>query len=74
PAAEVLTAARSAAADTAIAPGSRVLSTREWRTAAGVTANLLAPLVVGAGLVWVAHPAGDPARRAQTERATLILT
>ncbi|MGC4934588.1 TIGR03089 family protein [Gordonia sp. DT30] len=71
---DVLAAARSAAAESAISGGSRVLSTREWRSAAGIVGNLLAPLAVGAGLVWVAHPSGVQAERAVTERAGIVLS
>lgn len=71
---EVLGQARSAAAREAIVAGARVLSTREWRSSTGVVENFLAPLVVGAGLVWVAHPSGDQAARALTEHAGIVLT
>jgi hypothetical protein len=36
--------------------------------------TLLAPLVTGAGVVWVRHPAEDGwDRRAEQERATAVL-
>ncbi|MFT3899577.1 MAG: TIGR03089 family protein [Gordonia sp. (in: high G+C Gram-positive bacteria)] len=71
---DVLAAARTAAATAGIAAGDRVLSTRPWRDADDITANLLGPLVAGASLVAVAHP--DEAKladRTATERATLTL-
>ncbi|MGV9713481.1 TIGR03089 family protein [Gordonia sp. NPDC003424] len=73
--AEVVAAARAAAADDGVAAGARVLSTRPWRTAHDIVANLVAPLVVGASLVTVSH--ADAARLvdlAQTERVTTTLT
>ncbi|MGV9824530.1 TIGR03089 family protein [Gordonia sp. NPDC003429] len=71
---EIVADARAAAADSGIAPGSRVFSTREWHTHDGVVANLLAPLSVGASLVWVA-PADttDLAARAAAEKADVVL-
>ncbi|NDK91499.1 TIGR03089 family protein [Gordonia desulfuricans] len=68
----VLTQARSAAQTAGLEPGGRVLSTREWRSAAGIVADLLGPLATGTGLVWVAHPSGPQDRRAETERAVLL--
>ncbi|MGV9673534.1 MULTISPECIES: TIGR03089 family protein [unclassified Gordonia (in: high G+C Gram-positive bacteria)] len=69
----VLASAAAAARAAGITAGSRVLSTREWHTADGVIANFLAPLVVGAGLVWVAHPDDDQSTRIRTEHATVVL-
>lgn len=73
---DVLGEASAAAERSGIPRGGRVLSVREWHTPDGVVANLLAPLVVGAGLVWVGHPASadDVARRAATEKADIVLT
>ncbi|QKT06803.1 TIGR03089 family protein [Gordonia sp. X0973] len=71
---DVLDAGRSAAAADGVTAGSRVLSTRAWRDGEAIVANLLAPLVTGAGLVVVAH--ADEAKlaaRAESERAVLIL-
>ncbi|MFT4201817.1 TIGR03089 family protein [Gordonia sp. (in: high G+C Gram-positive bacteria)] len=74
PVADVLARAREAAAAAGIADGDRVLSTRGWRGADEIVAHLLAPLVVGASLVAVAHP-DDAAltARAESERASLTL-
>ncbi|MCF8606598.1 TIGR03089 family protein [Gordonia sp. HY442] len=36
-----------------VQPGQRVVSTRPWHTADTIAANLLAPLLAGAALVWV---------------------
>ncbi|MFZ2512238.1 MAG: TIGR03089 family protein, partial [Gordonia sp. (in: high G+C Gram-positive bacteria)] len=73
--AAVLGAARAAAEVDGMRPGLRVLSTRRWRTADEVTANLLGPLLSGAALVWV-DPAGghDLAAIAATEHTDLTLT
>lgn len=72
--ADVLAAARQAAAAQGVAAGGRVLSARPWRTADDVIAHLLAPLAVGAALVW-ADPAADPdlAAIAETEHTDLTL-
>ncbi|WHU45315.1 TIGR03089 family protein [Gordonia sp. L191] len=71
---EVLDAAHAAAAGAGIRPGGRVLSTLEWASATGIVDHFLAPLSVGAGLVWVANPDGDQSARAATERAEFVLT
>ncbi|GAA1481818.1 TIGR03089 family protein [Gordonia sinesedis] len=74
--ADVLAEARAAADRDGISPGSRVLSVREWHTAAGITANLVAPFAVGAALVWVRHPASldDLRHRAEVEKTDVVLT
>jgi secreted trypsin-like serine protease len=69
----VLDQARTAATVAGIECGSRVLSTRVWRTAAAIIENLLAPLVVGASLVVVANADEERlAARAEVERATTM--
>ena len=70
---QVLADARTAATQSGIAAGGRVLSTREWQSGAGIVTTLLAPLSVGASLVWVAHPSGDQDERGRTERVDLVL-
>lgn len=72
--AAVVTAARVRADDDGIVAGSRVLSTRGWRAGAEIVDNLLAPLVVGASLVAVAHPDPDRlAALAESERVTTTI-
>ncbi len=74
PTTTILDDARAAAAEAGIESGARVLSTRGWSDVDGVVANLLAPLVVGASLVVVAHPDDERlTARAEAERATLTL-
>ncbi|MFT4041849.1 MAG: TIGR03089 family protein [Gordonia sp. (in: high G+C Gram-positive bacteria)] len=71
---EITSIARSTAAAEGIRPGSRVLSTREWHSRDGVIATLVAPLSVGASLVWVAPTAAtDLPARAASERADIVL-
>ncbi|MDQ3577556.1 MAG: TIGR03089 family protein, partial [Actinomycetota bacterium] len=67
---EVLTAARMVG----LAPGTRLLSTRDWTVPQGILAALLAPLVVGGSLVQITN--ADPARldaHRSTERTTADL-
>ncbi|GAA4748357.1 TIGR03089 family protein [Gordonia alkaliphila] len=72
---QTLAAARASAAADGIAAGARVLSTRPWRTADDVLAHLVAPMAVGAALVY-ADPAADLdlAAIADTEHTDLTLT
>lgn len=73
--AAVLAAARDAAVHDALVAGERVLSCRSWRTADGVIANLLGPLVAGTALVWVDPAAGqDLSAIADTENTDRTLT
>lgn len=69
--AEVVEAARAAAAQWNLAAGDRVLVTADLGTADGLLAGLLAPLAVGASVVLCRHPdeAALP-RRCETERVT----
>jgi uncharacterized protein (TIGR03089 family) len=77
---EVLAYARAAAAEQGVGVGDRVLSTREWGTAdgittAGVTGGLLAVLAAGASLVQCRN--ADPAaleRRGAAEKVTVRLS
>ena len=72
--AEVLAAALAGAASAGVTAGARVLSTRTWADADAATAALVSVLARGASLVSVANADPDGIeRRAQTERATLIL-
>lgn len=77
--AQVRAAALAAASAAGISAGDRVLSTRPWHTADGIVTDFLAPLLVGASLIWVDRPdaaAADPstlAGRAETEKATVVL-
>ena len=75
PTSSVISAARAAAERDGIAPGTRVVSTRPWRTADGVIAHLLAPLIVGGSLV---HLTGATPERvaalAGVEKAGLVLS
>ena len=77
--AAALADARARAAALGIGPGDRVLSTREWGTPEGVTADgvtdgLLAVLAAGASLVQCRHAdAAALERRAVTERTTVRL-
>jgi len=62
-----------AAAAQVVAPQGRLLTGVNPCTRAGAV-TLLAPLVTGAGVVWVRHPAEDGwDRRAEQERATAVL-
>ena len=62
-----------AAAAQVVAPQGRLLTGVNPCTRAGAV-TLLAPLVAGAGVVWVRHPAEDGwDRRAEQERATAVL-
>ncbi len=71
---EVVSQAREAAGAAGITAASRVLTTREWHTGAGLVTDLLAPLVVGASLVAVAHADTDRlASRTASERVTITL-
>lgn len=73
-AADVLAAARAAAADSGIGGGDRVLSSRSWETPGDLIDTLLAVFAVGASLVQVSHP--DPAaeeRRVASEKITVRL-
>jgi uncharacterized protein (TIGR03089 family) len=72
--AEVLTAARTRAAELGLSRSDRVLSTLEWNTADGLRDGLLAVLAAEASLVQVRHPDESVmARRAATERTTVRL-
>ena len=74
PASDVLDTASAQASADGVSAHSRVLSTREWRTGAGILSNLIAPLSVGASLVWVSPtPDTDLAARAASERADVVL-
>ncbi|GAA3017325.1 TIGR03089 family protein [Actinokineospora globicatena] len=55
-----------------LAPGSRVLSTREWTVPDGVLAALVAPLLAGGSVVQVSNPARLDAHRG-AERTTVDL-
>ncbi|MGK2880093.1 MAG: TIGR03089 family protein [Mycobacterium sp.] len=71
---QLLAAARDSAERQGLRSGDRVVSSASWDTADHVIANLLAPYVVGASLVQVAH--ADPAkadRRNMTEKVTRTL-
>lgn len=73
-AAQLLDAASTEAASDGVRPHNRVLSTREWRTGTGILSNLVAPMSVGASLVWVSPtPDTDLASRAASERADVVL-
>jgi uncharacterized protein (TIGR03089 family) len=70
-AADVLEAARNAAATQGFTGNDRVLSTASWATADELISNLVAVFAAGASLVQVANP--DPAamdRRRTTEKVT----
>lgn len=74
PASDVLDTASTQASAEGVSAPSRVLSTREWRTGAGILSSLIAPLSVGASLVWVSPtPDTDLAARAASERADVVL-
>ena len=63
------------AAELGLAPGARVLSTRDWTGYADWIDALLAPLSVGGSVVYVRN-CTDPAvleRRAAQERVTAVL-
>lgn len=71
---QLLDAASTQAVSDGVQPHSRVLSTREWHTGTGIISNLVAPMSVGASLVWVSPtPDTDLASRAASERADVIL-
>lgn len=71
---QVLTSARQRAEQFGIAPGDRVLSTRDWTIPDGVLDGLLAPLAVGASLVQVSGVVVDKlADRRAAERTTVDL-
>ena len=56
-------------------PGDRVLSTRPWHTADTIRADLVAPLLAGASLVWVRGADAERLERiAATEKATAVLS
>lgn len=72
--AQVLAAAERQADADGVTARARVLSVRGWDDADALTRNLVSVLARGASLVSVAHPAdGGTERRAETEKATLIL-
>ncbi len=72
--ADVLATAAAQADTDGVTPGARVLSTRGWADADALTRNLLSVLARGASLVSVANADPDATdRRAQTEKATLVL-
>jgi uncharacterized protein (TIGR03089 family) len=69
---ETVAAARRRADELGLGPGARVLTDRGWHSPADWLDTLLAPLVVGGSVVYVAN-AVDPAvldRRVTQERAT----
>lgn len=69
--AEVLEAARNAAAAQGFTDRDRVLSTESWDTPDELIANLIAVFAAGASLVQVAHPDADAQdRRRTTEKVT----
>lgn len=71
---DVAALARTAAAQSGLGTGDRVLSTDEWSDADALIARFVAPLLVGGSLVQVRH--GDPARaqhRAEQEKVTRSL-
>lgn len=69
--AQVLEAARNAAAAQGFTAEDRVLSTADWGTPDELIANLVAVFAVGASLVQVANPdAGAQERRRATEKVT----
>ncbi|MGV0815999.1 TIGR03089 family protein [Mycolicibacterium boenickei] len=69
--AEVLEAARNAAATQGFTGSDRILSTADWATPDELVANLVAVFAVGASLVQVANPdAGAQDRRRTTEKVT----
>lgn len=71
----VIATAETAAEANGISAGARVASTRSWHTRSGVVENLLAPLVVGAGLVHIANASPERVSTiAETEKAGLVLT
>jgi uncharacterized protein (TIGR03089 family) len=70
--AEVVEWARSRASELGLAPQARILCTRDWSGPVDWVDTVLAPLTVGASLVYVRN-CGDPAvldRRAEQERVT----
>jgi uncharacterized protein (TIGR03089 family) len=71
---EVLADCQISAAEMALTPRDRVLSTRSWATPDDLVDGLLAVLAAGASLVHVANP--DPAalpHRIETEKVTRVL-
>ncbi|MUL81053.1 MULTISPECIES: TIGR03089 family protein [unclassified Mycolicibacterium] len=69
--AEMLDAARNAAAAQGFTARDRVLSTASWGTPDELIANLIAVFAAGASLVQVANPdPGAQARRRETEKVT----
>ncbi|MCU1656605.1 MAG: acetyl-CoA synthetase [Pseudonocardiales bacterium] len=70
--AEVVDLARERAADLGLAPGARVLSTRDWSGPDDWVDTLLAPLAVGGSVVYVRGGADSAVldRRASQERVT----
>jgi uncharacterized protein (TIGR03089 family) len=73
--AEVAADAARRAAELGLAPGARVLSTRDWAGYPDWLDTLLAPLAVGGSVVYVRNTS-DPAvldRRASQERADTVL-
>ncbi|HEX3812013.1 MAG TPA: TIGR03089 family protein [Mycobacteriales bacterium] len=74
-AAEVVEESRASARRQGISSSDRVLTTRSWNGFADWRDDFLAPLAAGASIVLCAN--ADPAaldRRADTERATIVLT
>jgi uncharacterized protein (TIGR03089 family) len=71
---EVLTEAAHRAKSLGLTPGSRVLSTIDWTTAAGILDGFVTVLAAGASLVQVSNPSPDKldAHRT-TERTTVDL-
>ena len=70
---EVVTWARSRAAELGVTEGGRVLSTRDWHGPADWVDTLLVPLVVGGSAVYVRNAPSDEVleRRMTQERATV---
>ncbi|GAA4675428.1 TIGR03089 family protein [Gordonia humi] len=69
-----VTTAALASTESTVTPGARIVSTRPWRDADGIAANLLAPLLHGAALVWVRGADDDRvAAIAAMEKADAVL-
>jgi uncharacterized protein (TIGR03089 family) len=71
---EVADHARERAAQLGVDRGARVLTDRDWRTAADLIDTLFLPLAVGGSLVLVRNASDEVlARRAEQERASVVL-
>ncbi len=73
--AAVVAVARARAAELALTPADRVLSTAPWplTVSGGLVDGFLAVLAAGASLVHVRHASGTQQHRAETEKVTRIL-